>query len=131
MAHTVQNIDINDPDMIWRPLNASADLTTTLTTALLGPVPANTVWIVTSAYVPNIDGAAAVDVTVRHYQADGGGSSRNRYLANTVPAPADGTLIVIDKESLVVMLAGDEIRGGAGVNSDAEILFYGFAISAS
>lgn len=131
MAHTIQDLDLNDPDLVWRPLNASAALTTTLTTVLLGAVPADKVWLITSAYVPNIDGANTVDITLRHYQADGGGSARNRYLAFTIPLPADVDLVVVEKESMVVMLEGDEIRGGASADSDAEIVFYGFEVSAT
>ena len=42
-------------------------------------------------------------------------------LASTVSVPADSTLIVIDKNSMIYLEEGDNIEAGASANSDAVI----------
>ena len=53
---------------------------------------------VTSLYAANVDGASAVDVTIRlHAEDDGGGTGRA--ICSTVSVPADATVIVVDKNA--------------------------------
>ena len=53
---------------------------------------------IVSLYAANVDGASAVDVTVKmHDQDDGAGNGTA--IASTVSVPADATVIIVDKNS--------------------------------
>ena len=93
-----------------------AALDTTLTTTLL-TCAANKVLKINSIIVSNVDGSSAADLTLSWY--DG---STDYNLASTVSIPADSTLVVLGKDSPIYLEEGHSIRGGAGSNSDLEIL---------
>ena len=74
---------------------------------------------INSIIVANVDGSSAADATVKFYDSTATASYR---LASTVSVPADSTLIVLGKDSPIYLEEADEIRGGAGVASDLEII---------
>ena len=80
---------------------------------------ANKVLKINSIIVANVDGSSAADATVKFYDSSATASYR---LASTVSVPADSTLIVLGKDSPIYLEEADEIRGGAGVASDLEII---------
>ena len=94
--------------------SVQAALTTTLTTEILAAA-AETLVKVNSIIVANIDGSAAVDVSV--FITKSGGSPLA--IASTVSVPADATLIVIDKNSALYLEEGDNLEGGASAAGDA------------
>ena len=95
-----------------------AALDTTLTTTLL-TCAANKVLKINSIIVANVDGTSAADASVTFYDSSATASYR---IASTVSVPADSTLVVLGKDSPIYLEESDEIRGGAGANSDLEII---------
>ena len=95
-----------------------AALDTTLTTTLL-TCAANKVLKINSIIVANVDGTSAAAASVTFYDSSATASYR---IASTVSVPADSTLVVLGKDSPIYLEESDEIRGGAGANSDLEII---------
>ena len=95
-----------------------AALDTTTTTSLVANASSSDdLYKINSIIVSNVDGTNSADVTVSWY--DG---SNDRHLAKTVAVPADSTLVVVGKDSPIYLEEGHSIRGGAGTNSDLEVL---------
>ena len=95
-----------------------ANLGTTVTSDVL-TCPSNKVLKINSIIVSNIDGTNSANVSVYFYDD----SATARYsIATTVAVPADSTLVVIGKDSPIYLEESDEIRAGAGVASDLEIV---------
>lgn len=92
-------------------------LTTGGVDILENPAGSNKVFKVNSLYVANVDGAAAADATVSFVDAS---PSLTTKLANTIPVPADATLVVIAKDAPLYLEEGDKITGLASANSDLE-----------
>ena len=97
-------------------LSTQAALTTTLTTEILACASEKVIKI-NSIIIANIDGSAAVDVSV--FITKSGGSPIA--IASTISVPADATLVVIDKNSSFYLNESDNIEAGASANSDAVI----------
>ena len=74
---------------------------------------------INSIIVSNVDGSNSADLTVKFFDNSASTSYR---IANTVAVPADSTLVVIGKDSPIYLEESDQIRGGAGVASDLEIV---------
>ncbi len=95
-----------------------AALGTTTTTDIL-TCPANKVLKINSIIVSNVDGTDAADTTVYFYDS----SAADRYaLASTITVPADGTLIVLGKDSPIYLEEADQIEAGASAASDLQII---------
>jgi len=95
-----------------------APLTTTTTVGIL-TCAANKVLKVNSVIVSNVDGTNSADATVTFYDSS---ETAGYYLASTVAVPADSTLIVLGKDSPIYLEESDEIRAGASVNDDLQIV---------
>ena len=95
-----------------------APLTTTTTVGIL-TCAANKVLKVNSVIVSNVDGTNSADATVTFYDSS---ATAGYYLASTVAVPADSTLIVLGKDSPIYLEESDEIRAGASVNDDLQIV---------
>ena len=91
--------------------------TTTTTSLLANTASSNKLLKINSIIVANVDGSSSADATVSWY--DG---STDYHLAKTVAVPADSTLVVVGKDSPIYLEEGHSIRGGAGTNSDLEVL---------
>ena len=91
-------------------------LTTTLTNEIVACA-SEKVLKINSIIIANIDGSSAVDVSV--FITKSGGSPIA--IASTVSVPADASLVVIDKNSSIYLMEGDNIEAGASANSDAVI----------
>ena len=97
--------------------SVQAALTTTLTAEILPAVAADKLVKVESIIIANIDGTNSVDVSV--FITKSGGSPIA--IASTIAVPADASLVVVDKNTMLYLEAGDNIEAGASVNSDAVI----------
>tara|TARA_R110000803_G_scaffold137637_3_gene204563 strand:- start:159 stop:524 length:366 start_codon:yes stop_codon:yes gene_type:complete len=89
-------------------------MTTTLTDEILVAA-ADTLVKVNSILIANIDGSAAVDVSV--FITKSGGSPIA--IASTISVPADSTLTVINKNTALYLEEGDNLEGGASAAGDA------------
>lgn len=89
----------------------TAALTTSVTTALLAGV-SNKVHKVNSIIIANINGTNAASCTFSYH--DG---TNDRYFAYQITVPAGSTVVLIDKNSGFYIKEGNEIRGGASLNS--------------
>ena len=95
-----------------------AALGTTLTTSLLANSSSSgKVFKVNTILIANSDGSNDVDITVDYY--DG---SNSRIIGKTIRVPADSTLVLTDKNSVIYLEEGISIRGGASAASRADIL---------
>lgn len=95
-----------------------AALGTTLTTSLLAnSASSGKVFKVNTILVSNVDGTNSADVTVEYY--DG---TNSRFIGKTIAVPADSTLVLTDKSSVLYLEEGTSIRGGASAASDLDIL---------
>ena len=73
----------------------------------------NKVLKINTLYAANADGSTAIDATVAvHNEDDGGGTGYE--IASTISVPADGTLIVIDKNSPIYLEEDMSITVTAG-----------------
>ena len=99
-----------------KQVGAALDTTTT-TSLLANGSGSNKLLKINSIIVANVDGSSSADATVSWY--DG---STDYHLAKTVAVPADSTLVVVGKDSPIYLEEGHSIRGGAGTNSDLEVL---------
>ena len=93
-----------------------AALTSTLTTQILLAA-SETVVKINSIIICNTNASATIVATVAVTKS--GGSPLK--IASTVDIPADSTLIVIDKNSMIYLNESDNIEAGASANSDAVI----------
>ena len=74
---------------------------------------------INSIIVANVDGINDTNVTLKVYDSSAAVSYR---IAYTVDVPSDSTLVVIGKDSPIYLEESDEIRGGASVSGDLEII---------
>ena len=96
----------------------AAALGTTLTTDILTNAAASgKVLKVNTIMVSNVDGSNSADVTVDYYDGSTGFK-----IANTIAVPADSTLVLTDKNSVIYLEEDTKIRGGASAASDLEII---------
>ena len=95
----------------------AATLSTSANTAIVSCA-ANKLCKINSIIIANIDGSSSVDVTVQHND----GSSNRYKIANTVPVPADTTLVVIGKDSPIYLQENQILEAWASASSDADIV---------
>ena len=89
----------------------TASLTTTSTTSLLS-CSANNLIKVNTIIIANINGVNSASCNVSYY--DG---TNDRQFASQITVPAGSTVVLIDKNSGFYITEGQEIRGGASLNS--------------
>ena len=107
---------VNVSSIYGRTMGAAlgTDVNTTLLTCA-----ADKVLKINSIIVANVDGTNSADATVTFYDSS---ETAGYYLASTVAVPADSTLIVLGKDSPIYLEESDEIRAGASVNDDLQIV---------
>ncbi len=96
---------------------AAAALGTSTSTPLSNSSSSGKVFKVNTILVSNVDGTNSADVTVQYYD----GSTAYR-IAHGIAVPADSTLVVTDKNSVIYLEEGVSIRAFASAASDLEIL---------
>tara|TARA_X000001036_G_scaffold255234_1_gene237530 strand:+ start:1868 stop:2230 length:363 start_codon:yes stop_codon:yes gene_type:complete len=95
-----------------------AALGTTLTTDILANAASSgKVFKINTIVVSNVDGTNSANVTVDYYNGSAGFK-----IANTIAVPADSTLVLLDKNSVIYLEENTKIRGGASAASDLEVI---------
>ena len=96
------------------------DLNSTSTTTLLSNAASSgKVLNLSSLYVCNVDGTNNADVTIKvHSAASGGGTGFA--IASTIVVPADGSAVVIDKNSPVYLEEDKSLVATASAADDLE-----------
>ena len=96
--------------------SAGLAVTTSATAIVTNASASNTIVKINSLIVANVNGTSAADVTVDVYKNQ---TTANR-IAYTISVPADATLVVISKDSLVYLEENDSLRLTASANSYLE-----------
>jgi hypothetical protein len=97
----------------------AAGLTTSVSTDILvNAASSGKVFKINTILISNIDGTNSSDVTV--YYNDG--SVNNYAIASTISVPADSTLVLTDKNSVLYLEEDTRIRAGSSTASDLMIL---------
>ena len=100
----------------------TADLTTTAATSVVSNASSSgKVLKIDSLVVANIDTANAVNVTVSHYSAAAIGGTATA-IASTIAIPANSSLIVIDKTTMIYLEENMSIGATAGTASKLKVV---------
>ena len=100
----------------------TADLTSTSATSVLSNAASSgKVFKVDSLVVANIDTVNAVNVTVNHYSAAAIGGTATP-IASTISIPANSSLIVIDKTTMIYLEENMSIGATAGTSSKLKVV---------
>jgi hypothetical protein len=100
----------------------TADLTSTSAISVLSNAAASgKVFKVDSLVVANIDTVNAVNVTVNHYSAAALGGTATP-IASTISVPANSSLIVIDKTTMIYLEENMSIGATAGTSSKLKVV---------
>lgn len=101
---------------------AVVDLTSTNATAVVSnPASSGKVFKINSLYVANVDGSAAADITISIYSEDDIGGTATE-ICKTVVVPADGTLVVISKDSAIYLEEDKSIGATASAANDLKVV---------
>jgi hypothetical protein len=92
-------------------------VTTSLAAALSNAAASGKLLKVISVYCANVDGAASADISLSIY--DG---TTDRYIAKTIPVPADATQILVTREAPIYLEEGDSFRAIASAAGDLELV---------
>tara|TARA_R110002153_G_scaffold147885_1_gene299149 strand:- start:9 stop:374 length:366 start_codon:yes stop_codon:yes gene_type:complete len=85
-------------------------------------VPADKLYKINTVLVANVDGTNAADVSLEISRDNG---SNFFHIAKTISVPADSTLTVIDKNSMIYLDETDLMRITASANSDLQYVVSG------
>jgi hypothetical protein len=100
----------------------TADLTSTSAISVLSnPASSGKVFKIDSLVVANIDTVNAVNVTVNHYSAAALGGTATP-IASTISVPANSSLIVIDKTTMIYLEENMSIGATAGTSSKLKVV---------
>ena len=94
---------------------AGMAVTTSTTAIVTNSVSSGKVYKINSLIIANVDGTNSADVTVSIYK-----STTQYKIANTIPVPADASLVVISRDNQVYLEEGDSVRISASANSDLQ-----------
>ena len=105
-----------------RGKTAVTDLTSTsATTVVSNAASSNKVFKINSLIVSNVDGTAAVDITISLYsQASIGGTATQ--IVSTVSVPADASLVVISKDTSIYLEEDKSIGAIASAANDLKVV---------
>lgn len=92
-------------------------VTTGMAAALSNGADSGKVLKVNSVYCANVDGAAAADITLEHYNG-----TTSYKLANTITVPADATQVLVTREAYVYLEEGQSLRAQASAAGDLELV---------
>jgi hypothetical protein len=92
-------------------------VTTSLANALANAAASGKLLKVVSVYCANVDGAAAADISLSHYNG-----TTDFYIVKTVSVPADATQVLVTREAPVYLEEGHSLRALASVVSDLELV---------
>ena len=92
-------------------------VTTNLAAALSNGAASGKVFKINSVYCANVDGTAAADITLEHYNGTTGFK-----LANTITVPADATQVLVTREAYIYLEEGHSLRAQASAAGDLELV---------
>lgn len=92
-------------------------VTTSMATALTNSAASGKALKVNSVYCANVDGTAAADITLEHYNGTTGFK-----LANTITVPADATQVLVTREAYLYLEEGHSLRAQASAAGDLELV---------
>ena len=92
-------------------------VTTSLAAALSNGASSGKVLKINSVYCANVDGAAAADITLEHYNGTTGFK-----LASTITVPADATQVLVTREAYIYLEEGHSLRAQASAAGDLELV---------
>jgi hypothetical protein len=92
-------------------------VTDSLAAALSNSADSGKVFKINSVYCANVDGAAAADITLEHYDGTTGFK-----IANTIAVPADATQVLVTREAYIYLEEGDSLRAVASAAGDLELV---------
>ena len=90
---------------------------TSVTQFLANSASSGKVFKINTIIISNVDGSNSANVTVIYY--DG---SNSRHIGKTIAVPPDSTLVLTDKNSVIYLEEGTDIRGNASAASDLEFI---------
>jgi hypothetical protein len=101
---------------------AVTNLTTTNATLVVENVAgSNKVFKINSLIVSNVDGAIPAEITVSLYSEDNIGGTATQ-IVSTVSVPADGSLVVISKDTSIYLEEDRSIGATAGTANDLKVV---------
>ena len=92
---------------------------TSATTLLSNPSSSGKVLKLSSLYVCNVDGTNNADITIKVHSAAAGGGT-GYAIASTIVVPADGSAVIIDKNSPIYLEEDKSLVATASVADDLE-----------
>lgn len=92
-------------------------VTTSMAAALSNGASSGKVLKVNSVYCANVDGTAAADITLEHYN----GTTASK-LASTITVPADATQVLVTREAYIYLEEGHSLRAQASAAGDLELV---------
>jgi hypothetical protein len=92
-------------------------VTTSMAAALSNSAASGKVLKVVSVYCANVDGAAAADITLEHYNGTTGFK-----LASTITVPAGATQVLVTREAPIYLEEGQSLRAQASAAGDLELV---------
>jgi hypothetical protein len=92
-------------------------VTASMAAALSNTAASGKVLKINSVYCANVDGAAAADITLEHF--DGTTAFK---IANTIAVPADATQVLVTREAYIYLEEGHSLRAQASAASDLELV---------
>ena len=92
-------------------------VTTSMAAALSNGASSGKVLKINSVYCANVDGAAAADISLEHYN----GTTAFK-LANTITVPADATQVLVTREAYIYLEEGHSLRAQASAAGDLELV---------
>jgi hypothetical protein len=92
-------------------------VTTSMAAALSNSAASGKVLKVNSVYCANVDGTAAADITLQHWDGTTGYE-----VAHTITVPADATQVLISRDAYVYLEEGQSLRAQASAAGDLELV---------
>jgi hypothetical protein len=108
--------NLKDPTTITGKTDGYA-VTTSMAAALSNSAASGKVFKVNSVYCANVDGTAAADISLQHWNGTTGYE-----LAHTITVPADATQVLVTREAYIYLEEGHSLRAQASAASDLELV---------
>jgi hypothetical protein len=92
-------------------------VTTSMAAALSNSAASGKVFKINSVYCANVDGAAAADISLEHYNGTTGFA-----IGKTIAVPADATQVLVTREAYIYLEEGHSLRAQASATGDLELV---------
>lgn len=92
-------------------------VTTSMAAALSNSAASGKVLKVNTVYCANVDGTAAADISLQHWDGTTGYE-----VAHTITVPADATQVLVTREAYIYLEEGQSLRAQASADGDLELV---------